>query len=363
MKWNWQHQEWPKVSFDASILERHEAEFLKQGGVLLGAFKHLKPAEETELLADTATSEALTTSAIEGEVLNRESVRSSILRHLGLPSASRQGNSREEGIARLMADLLRGRHDELTHERLWRWHEMLMDGRSSLATVGAYRTHPRPMQIVSGPEGRKVVHFEAPPSERVPQEMDAFLDWFNGSERDLPPIARAGIAHLYFESIHPFEDGNGRIGRAISEVALAQGLGDRSLAMLATEIESRQTEYYAALSSASRGLEATGWLTWFADVVLAGQRRTLKWIEFLIAKARLLDAVRGKVNQRQEKVLLRMFREGPSGFEGGLSAGNYQKITGASPATAGRDLAELVELGALRRTGKGKGTRYWLAVE
>lgn len=363
MKWNWQHPEWPEFTYDASTLERHEAEFLKQGGVLLGAFKHLKPAEETELLADTATSEALTTSAIEGEVLSRESVRSSILRHLGLSTSSRQGNSREEGIARLMADLLGGRHEALTHERLWRWHEMLMNGRSTPTTVGAYRTHTRPMQIVSGSEERQFVHFEAPPSDRVPQEMDAFLDWFNGSERDLSPIARAGIAHLYFESIHPFEDGNGRIGRAISEVALAQGLGDRSLAMLATEIESRQTEYYAALSDASRVLEVTGWLTWFADVVLAGQRRTLRWIEFLIAKARLLDGVRGKINRRQEKALLRMFREGPSRFAGGLSAGNYQKITGASPATAGRDLAELVQLGALRRTGKGKGTRYWLAVE
>ncbi|RMG22580.1 MAG: Fic family protein, partial [Armatimonadetes bacterium] len=277
MKWNWQHPEWPEFSYDASALERHEAEFLKQGGILLGAFKHLKLAEETELLADAATSEALTTSAIEGEILDRESVRSSILRHLGLSSTWRQGNSREEGIARLMADLLLGWHRELTHERLWRWHEMLMQGRSSLTTIGAYRTHPRPMQIVSGPEGRQVVHFEAPPSERVPQEMDAFLDWFNGTERDLPPIARAGIAHLYFESIHPFEDGNGRIGRAISEVALAQGLGDRSLTMLATEIRSRQTDYYAALSSASRDLEVTGWLKWFAGVVLAAQRRTLTW--------------------------------------------------------------------------------------
>lgn len=363
MDWNWQQPDWPQFTYDAGRLESSEASFLKQGGILIGAFKHLQPTQENELLAETATSEAVTTSAIEGELLDRQSVRSSILRHLGIQADSRRAGLREEGIARMMLDLFRGDLGPLSHERLWAWHGMLMQGRTDLDVIGGYRARAEPMQIVSGPIGRETVHFEAPPAGRVRGEMDGFLEWFNQSERRLPPLARSGIAHLYFESIHPFEDGNGRIGRAISEKALAQGLGQPSLTMLSTEIESCQKEYYAELERASRRLEVTAWLEWFADAALAAQRRTLDWVHFLIYKTRLLDRLCGRINGRQEKALLRMMREGPAGFAGGLSAGNYQTITGASPATAGRDLVQLVNLGALRRTGTGKGTRYWLTLE
>jgi Fic family protein len=358
--WNWQQPDWPHFTYDARRLESQEASFLKQGGTLIGAFKHLRPTQEHELLAETATSEAITTSAIEGEVLDRDSVRSSILRQLGIQTGPRRVGPREEGIARMMLDLFGGNHGPLTHERLCQWHAMIMMGRTDLQVIGGYRAHAEPMQIVSGPIGREIVHFEAPPSSGVRNEMKRFLDWFNGSERKVPPLARSGIAHLHFESIHPFEDGNGRIGRAISEIALAQGLGQRSLTMLATEIESRKEEYYAELERASRALEATTWLEWFADTVLAAQRRTIEWIEFLIAKTRLMDRLRASINERQEKALLRMLREGPPGFAGGLSAGNYQAITGASPATARRDLSQLVILGALKKTGTKKSTRYWI---
>jgi Fic family protein len=259
--------------------------------------------------------------------------------------------------------VLRTALQPLSEKDLTRWHRLLMQGRGDLQTVGAYRTHEDPMQIVSGPIGREKVHFEAPPSERVPREMAQFVEWFNASQRERGPLARAALAHLRFECIHPFEDGNGRIGRALSEKALAQGLGRAGLTMLATEIEARQSEYYAQLEKASRSCEATEWTLWFADVVLSAQRRTERWIEFLIAKTKTLNALAGQINRRQEQALLRMFREGPSGFAGGLSSGNYQRITGASPATAGRDLAELAELGALVRTGSGKGTRYWLPTE
>lgn len=361
MSWNWQHPEWPNFRFDAKRIEEAETSFLRHGGILIGALKHLTPDDETELVAETATSEALTTSAIEGEILDRQSVRSSILRELGL-QVDRRAGPREQGVARLMVNLLRRGTDELSHQTLWDWHEMLVADRSDLAAVGAYRTHPEPMRIVSGPWGKELVHFEAPPSERVREEMDHFVLWFNDSRGDLAPLARSGIAHLYFESIHPFEDRNGRIGRAIAEVALAQGLGQSSLVMLSTEIESRQKSYYEALERASCGLEITDWLVWFSDLTLNAQLRTLSWVDFVIAKTRLLDRIREKINPRQERALLRIFREGPEGFQGGLSSGNYQTITGASPATAGRDLAELVAWGALMRSGTGKGTRYWLNV-
>lgn len=359
MSWNWQHPDWPSFRFDPLRIEASEAAFLKQGGILIGALKHLSPADENELIAETASSEAVTTSAIEGEVLDRQSVRSSILRQLGL-HADRRAGPREEGVARLMVDLLHKGTEDLNHQTLWSWHEMLMSDRSEPIAVGVYRAHHEPMQIVSGPEGRATVHFEAPPSERVAQEMDRFLAWFRVGRENLRPLARSGIAHLYFVSIHPFEDGNGRIGRAIAEVALAQGLGQASLATISTEIECRQKEYYAELERASQDLEVTTWVEWFASLVLNAQRRTLSWIDFLIAKTRLLDSLRGRISERQERALLRVYREGPGGFRGGLSAGKYQQITGASPATAGRDLSELVALGALRRTGVGKGTRYWV---
>ncbi len=360
MRWNWQQADWPNFRYNANGLAHAEAQFQKQGGILIGAFKHLRPDDEDELTAELLTSEAMTTSAIEGEVLDRWSVRASILRSLGLTPDSRRAGPREQGIAEMTTDLMRVFEQYLTHQKLFEWHRMLMRDRTDLQDIGAYRTHPDDMEIESGPEGRKKVHFVAPPSSEIPREMEGFIAWFNRSRVGIAPVARAGIAHLYFESLHPFEDGNGRIGRAISEVALAQGLGHASLTLLSTETEARLKEYYRALELASRENEVTAWLEWFSGAVLAGQRRTHAWIEFLIAKTRTLDALRGRMNARQERALLRMFQEGPAGFASGMSSGNYQRITGAPPATARRDLADLVELGALRRTGTGKGTRYWL---
>ena len=194
--------------------------------------------------------------------------------------------------------------------------------------------------------------------------MKAFIVWFNDSAPDgkkpLGPILRAGIAHLWFESIHPFEDGNGRIGRAIAEKALAQALNAPTLTALAKTIHRHRKDYYAALHKGSRDLEIDDWLNWFGAIVLEAQERTLLEVRFLIGKTRLFDSIQGQINERQEKALLRMFAEGPDGFTGGLSAHNYQTITDAAPATATRDLAKLVELGALYRTGEHRHARYYL---
>jgi Fic family protein len=196
--------------------------------------------------------------------------------------------------------------------------------------------------------------------------MDAFLAWFNDTapagRSPLPAITRAGIAHLWFESIHPFEDGNGRIGRAVAEKALAQGIEGPSLTALAETISRYRKDYYSELAAASRTMEIDRWLAWFARIALEAQERTQARVHHLIAKTRLLDRLRGKLNERQERAILRMFAEGPDGFRGGLSAGNYRTITGALSATATRDLAELVALGALRREGELKATRYHLAI-
>jgi Fic family protein len=250
---------------------------------------------------------------------------------------------------------------------LFEWHQMLTNGRRDLHDIGRYRTHPEPMQIVSGAVYAPKVHFEAPPSSAMMPEMDRFIAWFSDTapegKKPLPALLRAGMAHLYFVSIHPFEDGNGRIGRALAEKALAQSLGQPTLIALACTIERHKKAYYEALERANRHNEITGWLIYFADRVLTAQGYTQSWIEFLIKKTKLYDRLRGQLNARQEKALDRMFTKGAEGFTGGLSAEKYIHITGATRATATRDLQDLVGKGALSRTGERKHTRYHLYLD
>src|ERR1700722_14417796 len=254
----------------------------------------------------------------------------------------------------------------LSGENLFLLHRMLMTGRQDLTDIGRYRTSSEPMQVLSGAMGSPKIHFEAPPSAKVPGEMKQLITWFNrtvpGGAKPLPALTRAGAAHLYFESIHPFEDGNGRIGRALAEKSLAQSLGQPSLIALAATILARRARYYAALEAANKSNEITEWLAWFAGTIIEAQRRTLALIEFLIDKTKMLNRMRGQLNDRQEKALLRMFKEGPEGFKGGMSAGKYSTITGASPATTTRDLADLTEIGVLIREGERRHARYKLSV-
>lgn len=365
MRWNWQKADWPQFRWDHAAIAAAEQRFLLGAGVAIGTAKHLGEDEQKRLVVELMSGDAVDTSAIEGEVLDRASVQSSILQQLGLgvPERRRVGAA-ERGIAEMMVDVLRTAGQPLTGEMLFAWHGMVMAGRRDLADVGRFRTSLEPMQIVSGPIGAAKVHFEAPPSERVAEEMSELLAWFNrtapGGPEALPAITRAGVAHLYFESIHPFEDGNGRIGRAIAEKAMMQTLGLPVFSSLATTILAHQKKYYEALERANTSNEITEWLAWFAEIALEAQGRSLALVEFTIAKTKMLGRLRDQINERQQKALLRMFREGPRGFEGGLSAGKYGTITGASPATATRDLADLVEKGALVRTGERKHARYAL---
>lgn len=366
MTWNWQQPGWPGFVWDPDRLTRAEERFLVRGGAVLGMIRHLDQEQQERLVVESMSEEAVTSSEIEGEMLRRESVQSSVRRELGLGEDAGSATAAERGAAELMVDLYRRYADDLDEETLCAWHRTLMQGRSELQRIGQYRTHREPMQIVSRALHEPRVHFEAPPSDRVPGEMTTFVAWFNRTGPDgaapLPPITRAGLAHLYFESIHPFEDGNGRIGRAVSEKALAQGLGGPAYTALAATILERRRSYYDALEAASREMDATDWLAWFGGITLEAQERTRAQVEFLIDKSKLLDRFRDDLNDRQEKVLLRMLREGPGGFEGGLSAGNYVRIARTSPATARRDLGDLVDKGALRRTGERRYTRYHLTI-
>ena len=362
MVWNWQRPDWPDFSWNPGILRRAEEQFLLGGGRFAGSFGHLDAGDRDQLTIAALSNEALTTSQIEGETLDRASVQSSIRRQLGLGADKRRIAPAEQGVAEMTVDLYRAFDRPLTDRTLFGWHRMLMNGRRDIATIGSYRKDEEPMQIVSGAVHDPKVHFEAPPSTQVPREMERFIAWYNETAPDgpspLPALTRAGIAHFHFECIHPFEDGNGRIGRAIAEKALAQGLGHPSLTALAATILARRKAYYAALELANTEIELTDWLRWFAATAIEAQRRTAVLIEFLLDKTQLMDRMRGALNERQEKALLRVLQEGPGGFKGGLSAGNYATITGASTATATRDLSDLVAKGALIRSGERRHARY-----
>jgi Fic family protein len=366
MLWNWQQEDWPRFAWDARKLVRAEMLFAEGAGVAIGASKHLEAADREDLTIELMSLEAVDTSAIEGEALDRDSVQSSIRKNLGLAGGGRRVGPAEAGIAEVMVDLYGHVGAPLGEVTLHRWRRLIVNGRTDLVDIGCYRRGGDPMQIVSGPIGRQRVHFEAPAASRVPAEMAAFWAWLErtgpAGATPLPPVTRAGLAHIWFESIHPYEDGNGRIGRAVSEKLLAQGLPTPVVTGMAGTLLLHRMAYYAALEKAHTDLDVTDWLRWFAAKAVEAQRRALQQVEFVLAKVRLMAGLHGRINARQEKALLRLFEAGPGGFTGGLSAANYMSITAAPSATATRDLAGLVSLGALLRTGDLKSTRYRLNV-
>jgi Fic family protein len=364
MSWNWEKPDWPNFTYDSKALEPLEKQFLLRSGEFLGAFKHIGANDQDTLKIELISDEAVKTSEIEGEILNRDSVQSSLRHQLGLGVEKPGISPAERGIAKMMVDLYRSFADALTDRTMFHWHRMLLGGDTAIQTIGGYRTHADAMQVVSGPIHKRTVHFEAPPSSHVADEMKQFITWFNdtapGGKNPLSPLTRAGIAHLYFVCVHPFEDGNGRIGRALAEKSLAQNLGQPSLIALAYTIERKRSDYYGSLERNNKETEITSWLKYFAHTVLEAQNNTIRRVDFYVAKAKFYDKHRGTFNERQEKVIARIFREGIDGFRGGLSAENYISITGTSRATATRDLQDLIEKAALTKTGELRHTRYRL---
>ncbi len=360
MTWNWQLPDWPHFRYNVSSLLPSERAFMQSSGTALTLSRTIDDEDRAQLVIDLLCEEALKSSEIEGELLQPESVRSSLLTHFGLPSSNVRVPVKERSIADMMVDAYHTWSEPLTHETLWRWHTLLMGSESRLKDRGAYRSHDEPMQIVSNRLDKQTVFFEAPPSKEVMKEMTAFIQWFNEPTEHEPLLGRAAVAHIYFESIHPFEDGNGRIGRALVEKLLARGLGHPSLLPISPIIERRKKEYYQNLGECNRTLEAGSWVTFFAEVLVQAQERAVKLLNFLLVKTKMMSKLSGQLNPRMEKALLRLFAAGPERYSGGLSAENYISITKASRATATRDLAELVHVGALVKTGELRYTRYWL---
>jgi Fic family protein len=364
MAWNWERANWPNFIYNSKALEPSEQQFLLQSGEFVGACKHIAADDRETLKIELMSDEAVKTSEIEGEILNRDSVQSSLRQQFGLGLEAPGVKPAERGISEMMVDLYRNFAAPLADKTMFDWHSMLLTGDTSTRVIGGYRAHPEPMQVVSGPIHKRTVHFEAPPSDRMAPEMARFIAWFNdtapGGKTPLPALTRASLAHLHFVCIHPFEDGNGRIGRAISEKALAQNLGQPSLIALAYTIERKRKDYYAALERNNKDLEIDGWMKYFANTILEAQNNTIRCVDFYVAKARFYERFRGKLNERQNKVVARVFREGIDGFKGGLSAENYISISKTSRATATRDLQSLLAMDAVTKTGELRHTRYFL---
>jgi len=384
----WQHPAWPQLTFDAVALGPALDLARLEQGRLLGLLGAIGLEQANAVQRELWVQEALATAAIEGEQLNLESLRSSVAHRLSLADAPGADRS-VDGLVQVMGDALANHGAALSPDRLCRWQSALFPGGTSGITriaVGRVRSHADVMQIVSGALGREVVHYQAPPSAQVPAEMEPFLAWFDATRpatgaTAVNGIARAALVHLWFESIHPFEDGNGRLGRALADMALAQDMhaqdAEANTALvrvygLAHQMLKTRAAYYDALNHAQRlrgiapdaaALDVTPWVLWFVQAFTRACVASQAVVRDATDKAHFrLRAAQCHINPRQRKVLERLLEAGHvgsgGGFLGGMTSEKYAKITGASKATATRDLTDLLAHGLLRVEGVGKATRY-----
>lgn len=370
--WIWQQPDWPDFNWQADRLTLLLRECVQAQGQLLGMAGSVSNSLSAQSELDALLQNIVTSSAIEGEQLNVGSVRSSLARRLGLETADDDNVSpRSEGLAQLMLDATRRFAEPLTLERLLEWHSLLFpeqeNGLSSRAINVAALRGDEPMQVVSGRIERPTVHFEAPPRQGLEQQLERFLKWFETSEHEagLDPLLRAGIAHFWFVTLHPFDDGNGRLTRTITDLALAQGEARaiRFYAMSASILDDRAGYYRILESSQKATLDITDWLTSFLQTLLRSLQQAIARIEGVLGKARFWQAHReSELSVEQIKVLNRLLDGGERGFEQGISAAQYLAVAKVSKATATRHLAELVEKGCLQRLpGGGRSTRYQIS--
>ncbi|MFM2268065.1 MAG: hypothetical protein RL757_1506 [Bacteroidota bacterium] len=368
MVYNWQQQDWRKFQYEKTAFTEISLSFMDLAGQSLGVLEGLSEHEQADSIVTLLVKEAIKTSSIEGEFISRIDLISSIRKNLGYATPTHFiKDKRSEGIATLLVKVRENFDSDLTETMLFEWHQWLMLGNSSIR-IGKYRNHLEPMQVISGAIGKEEIHFEAPPSVQVQKEMDLFLDWFNATKpTGQTPLSnlliRASIAHLYFETIHPFEDGNGRIGRVIAEKALAQGLKRPILMSLSTAIEANKKAYYDALKKAQRTNQITDWIHYFSNTILKAQQDFIQTINFLVKKTKFYDRCKLQLNDVQLKVINRMLEEGEEGFQGGMNARKYQIIGKVSKPTATRHLQDLVEKDIFKVQNSGRSTNYQINLE
>jgi len=365
-RWIWQKEHWPRFTWRADALLPLIGKARLVQGRLVAKVNAIGFELSREASADVLTEEAIKTSEIEGEVLNRDSVRSSVAKHLGLSTFGLPAPSRGvDGLVDILMDATTRHNQVLTGERLKSWQAALFPtGWSGLyqIQVGEWRNSEEPMQVVSGGMGREQVHFEAVPGPHVEKEMHQFLEWWRSSEGREEGLLRAGIAHFYFITIHPFEDGNGRIARALTDMALAQD--DKNpvrFYSLSSQIMKERKRYYDILERSQKGdVDITAWLSWFLECYTHALESALQSVAKVLAKATFWQHFgQTPLNERQRKVVNLLLNAGIGGFEGGMTTRKYVSIAKASRATAFREITDLVEKGVLiQNPTKGRNTSY-----
>jgi len=357
--------DWPKFQWDEGRLAIALAAARHLQGRLVGQMEALGFKVREESVLRTLTEDVLKSSEIEGEKLDANQVRSSVARRLGIDIGGLQPPDRHvEGVVEMMLDATQQYDQPLTTERLFGWHASLFPtGRSGMhrITVGAWRDdRTAPMQVVSGPVGRERVHFEAPAADRLEEEMLRFLDWFNG-DATTEPVLKAALAHLWFVTIHPFDDGNGRIARAIADMSLARSEGSsQRFYSMSAQIRDQRGEYYGILERTQKGtMDVTPWMEWFLGCLTRAIEGAQAALSSVIEKARYWEKLRDvPMNERQRLVINKLLE----GFEGKLTTSKWAALTKSSPDTALRDIQQLVERGVLlRNPAGGRSTSYSLA--
>jgi Fic family protein len=380
----WQLAAWPALTWNESSAQAALQEAKAAQMQVSSALQSIGFEGHSGINRDLWSQDALATAEIEGQSLDVQAVRSSVGNRLGL--AMPKSSDRDvEGLVQVMQDATEHYANPITQQRLCAWQKVLFSGnadkpRKLQVQLGAYRSHAEPMQIISGVLGKETVHCTAPPSAQVSQEMAKLLDWLGMTQPNVaqdanmprPPwLIRAALAHLWFETIHPFEDGNGRLGRALADYVLAQELSTpHRVFSLSRQILAERKQYYLQLEAAQHalttqqgGLDVTAWVLWFIGVFTRGCQHSLTVIRQASDKAAFWQRCAGvDLNERQRKVLARLLDAGDGGFLGGLTADKYIKLSAASKATATRDLTQLLQNGLLAVQGQGKATRYAVAV-
>ena len=362
--YNWQQNDWTRFSYSLHGMADLLYAFAENSGRLSGSLHAMPAQEQLQITIDNMVAEALKSSEIEGEFLNRQDIFSSIQKNLGLitkmPAIK---DKKAKGIGELMVDARKTFDLPLTEEKILQWHTMLLHSDKEFIAVGKWRTHKEPMQVISGAIGKQKIHFEAPPYKDVPKEMKRFIRWFNntmpgGKEEIKQAPVRSALVHLYFESIHPLEDGNGRIGRVLAEKALYQTAGTLLVLSLSSTIELNKKEYYQQLEKASKSNKVTKWVHYFIKLVVDAQKHARAEIDFTLKKTAFYNKYKEQLNERHALVIKKMLAEGSAGFKGGMNARKYTGITKTSKATATRDLQYLAEKNIFISTGKGRSSSY-----
>lgn len=362
----WQQNTWPHFTWDSDALLSPLGECRLLQGKLISKLETLGLIPDQQAQADILVEETVKTAAIENEQLDVRSVRSSVARRLGLPSAEMPFDRRIDDLVSVLLDATRNYELPLTQDRLWGWQAALFpSGYSGMhkIKVGGWRDSEEPMRVISGPIGREKIHYEAPPSADLDMEMSLFLKWFAESRGNLEGIIRAGLAHLWFVTIHPFDDGNGRLARAITDMAMAQDDNQQArYYSLSSQVMADRESYYDTLEKTQKGsCHVTGWLVWFLKCFSRAMEHSEEIMNGAWSKAHFWQQYEQlKLSDRQKKVVNRLLDAGPDGFEGGMTTQKYASMTHCSRATAFRELDQLSEMGVLQRVGQGRAVRYRL---